>query len=100
MTTGWYQTYLRHLHSDYWHRLKQQRLEQAGHCCERCGKHQRELCDTLELHHTTLYRDCLFREKISDVQIICSVCHSAEHQRSRTKLEYIDAAGLVPDWEA
>lgn len=71
-----YQAYLQ---SFSWHFKRWLRLNYAGHKCEKCGRR-----DKLQCHHKTYER--LFRERISDLEILCENCHPiADQERRYTK---------------
>ena len=55
-----------------WTELKQLRLVIANHKCECCGS-----AHNLHLHHVTYER--LTQELLSDVVILCSLCHTKLH---------------------
>lgn len=85
--------YCKYLQSFTWHFKRWLRLNYAGHKCENCGSKR-----NLECHHLTYIR--LYREKLSDLQILCDVCHPiADAQRRRDKA--IETFGLKkygPAW--
>ncbi len=91
-----YQKYIDHIHSDYWYDLKERRLrERANFRCERCGNTEAEAGATLELHHARPYRECLFRETVEDVEVLCWRCHSAHSGTTRDRGRYSEPS--VPD---
>jgi len=61
--------------SPQWQYKRLQKLRQAGHKCERCGS-----TGVLDVHH--LNYDTLYDEDMSDLQVLCRVCHpSADYDR-------------------
>lgn len=61
-----------YLRSEEWSDLKLLRLKIAQNKCECCG-----LTNSLQLHHITYER--LTKERIEDLAILCSFCHTKIH---------------------
>ncbi len=98
-TSPAYARYLAHLHSDFWYSLKEERLRLCGRKCERCGKSADEAgVSCLEAHHARPYRDCLFKETVSDIRILCPKCHSTESGTTRTRVELTATEHLGVDF--
>jgi 5-methylcytosine-specific restriction endonuclease McrA len=71
--------YHRYLYTWQWRFRRRLRLLWAGHKCENCGSRK-----GLQAHHLTYER--LYHERISDLQILCEVCHPlADAQRRYDK---------------
>lgn len=68
-----YQAYLK---SFSWHFKRWLRLNYAGHKCENCGSKT-----GLQCHHRTYER--LYHERISDLRILCEICHPIEDAKRR-----------------
>jgi len=80
--------YKQYLDSQYWAMLRRIKLEEADHRCQLCGTGYGKGVQ-LEVHHNT-YERCPFREKLSDLVVLCSRCHRVfgnqlpdEHNRGR-----------------
>ena len=73
--------YQRYLLSPTWRAFREEMLWARDFTCERCGTRcpPKKLADgkRLEVHHLTYER--LGFELPSDVQVLCSVCHSETH---------------------
>lgn len=85
--------YLAYLQSFTWHLKRHLRMIYAGHKCEICGSRK-----GLECHHRTYIR--LYRERISDLQILCEDCHPLEDEKRRRE-KAIETFGLKkygPPW--
>jgi 5-methylcytosine-specific restriction endonuclease McrA len=67
----WYRGYLQ---SPWWKRRRLDKLDTAGHSCEKCGAQE-----PLEVHH--LSYDRLGAELMSDLMVLCDQCHYAAHGR-------------------
>ena len=63
--------YKGYLQSAHWRKLRKQKLEQAGHRCEKCGATK-----GLTVHHIR-YR--AYAEQLGDLQVLCWHCHKQEH---------------------
>ena len=61
-----------YLQSPEWKALKQLKLIQSNHKCELCSS-----TTNLHLHHLTYER--LGNELITDLVLLCSVCHQTQH---------------------
>lgn len=66
-------TYGKYLESKHWRRRRKQAIAAAGTKCERC---QSGL--NLHVHHRSYKR--LWREKKTDLEVLCSSCHDAHHR--------------------
>ena len=69
-----YQEYIR---SAEWKRRAKQAIEHYGGKCAICGSK-----DRLEVHHKTYQR--LGRERMKDLEVLCSGCHGIEHEDKYT----------------
>lgn len=68
--------YHKYLKSFTWHLKRHLRMIYAGHKCELCGNRK-----GLQCHHRTYIR--LYREKLSDLQILCENCHKLADEKRR-----------------
>lgn len=68
-----YQAYLQ---SFSWRFRRWLRLNYAGHKCEKCGRR-----DRLQCHHLNYER--LGKERLSDLQILCTDCHALADEERR-----------------
>ena len=75
--TSHYYKYKQYLKSKEWKAIRLD-IIQLRVCCERCGSTKR-----LEVHHKTYAR--LFNEKLSDLELLCSICHRKEHDIKSSK---------------
>jgi hypothetical protein len=64
--------YVAYIKSRKWKKIRAQRLELDGHCCQRCGS-----SDKLEVHH--IHYNTLFNERMKDLRTLCYSCHHATH---------------------
>lgn len=70
----WYQE--EYLKSDHWTEVRKRALDFAENRCQLC-----DWSENLEVHHRS-YRT-LHKEKLCDVVVLCSVCHSEFHGKTR-----------------
>lgn len=70
--------YRRYLKSYEWAQLKADLYKVRSRKCERCGNKTR-----LQVHHKTY--DNIYKEKHSDLEILCDTCHKKEHGIAETK---------------
>ena len=80
--------YLAYLESAEWHTLRQRKLAQAGYKCQNCGSRRRDRGSWLEVNHLTY--DRLFRERLSDLNVLCNGpeskhCHDRYTARTRAR---------------
>lgn len=85
--------YKKYLESDKWKRKKARLRAERGNKCEKCGLRRR-----LETHHLTY--DRVFKEKLSDLQILCRRCHREVHSKNNPPqhgihLELIDGSWVM-----
>jgi hypothetical protein len=74
----WRQLYEKHLKSTQWKNVRLDLFRLRGRKCEACGKSS----SRLEVHHLTYER--LGKELLSDLKIVCKMCHEKEdHKRAR-----------------
>jgi len=74
----WYHKYLDYINSDpNWKKFRESILTLRGHKCERCGSSKQ-----LQVHHKN-YKN-LYKETAQDVELLCKVCHKAEHREAGT----------------
>jgi len=82
-----YRDYLR---SPEWARRRSAALDQARHCCQRCG------APATEVHHTTYER--LRNERASDLEALCGACHIEADRQRRAKSESGSWSRRVRAW--
>lgn len=71
MTKHYYRTiYLKSIH---WRTFRKTALQSHGRICKACGSMKR-----LDVHHLNYLR--LWKERITDVEILCRKCHKKEHK--------------------
>jgi 5-methylcytosine-specific restriction endonuclease McrA len=71
-----YRAYLDYLKSPEWASTKRRAFAKHGYRCARC-----EATSKLHVHHKTYKR--LGRERLSDLEILCSDCHEKQHKITR-----------------
>lgn len=64
-----YKSYLR---SDKWNRKREELFKKRGRVCEVCGSDH-----NIHVHHLTYKR--IFRERLTDLKVLCGKCHKLEH---------------------
>jgi hypothetical protein len=67
-------SYHKYINSDIWRQKRRERLHHDNYRCTRCPE-----TEALEVHHNTYER--LGRERLTDLQTLCSDCHAREHGR-------------------
>ena len=70
--------YYQYLQSDAWQEKRRRALEIADHACQVC-----ESTERLEVHHRTYER--LGHERMSDLTVLCHVCHSLFSKRMQKR---------------
>lgn len=65
--------YGEYLVSPWWKTKRGQKLKSVGNRCQRCNNQER-----LQVHH--LHYRSLWREKNSDLEVLCRGCHQKEHE--------------------
>lgn len=76
-------SYQKYLQSNHWRRVRHRALREAGYQCECCGTSE----TILQAHHNSY--DNLGCELSGDLNIYCSDCHIAEHNKTREVKEII-----------
>ena len=66
------ETYRKYLSSKVWKDKRKRIFKERGSKCNRC-----ETSANLQLHHKTYKR--IYKEKDSDLEILCGTCHQKEH---------------------
>jgi hypothetical protein len=64
--------YAIYMHSPEWRATRKLKLQQVGFRCQGCGSDER-----LQAHHLTYER--FGHERMEDLQVLCHICHAAEH---------------------
>jgi len=77
--TEWFAKYEKRIRSAQWKNMRADIARLRGNKCERCGRGP-----PLELHHKTYKR--LGRELLSDLELLCTICHQAA-DREREKIQ-------------
>jgi 5-methylcytosine-specific restriction endonuclease McrA len=73
----WYRKF--YLRSNRWRNVRKIALF-AHNACEKCHK----IDISLDVHHTRYYingASILWRERLTDLQVLCRACHNKEHER-------------------
>lgn len=70
--------YNRYLKSDYWQKIRDKKLEEAGYQCQFCYSKE-----DLHVHHLTY--DYLCQERLSALIVLCETCHSKIHNKHKNK---------------
>ena len=65
--------YRKYLTSDQWKMMRAGLFYMRGEKCEKCGSEE-----NLQIHHNTYAN--IFKEKLSDLEILCRSCHRKEHE--------------------
>ncbi len=68
--------YEKYLNSDHWMFISRMKRRAVDNKCERCGMPR-----NLQVHH--LNYDCLGRERLEDLKVLCRQCHKREHGISK-----------------
>ena len=84
------QQYAEYMHSPQWRQLRWQALEAAGHRCQECGLSKWSV--TLEVHHITYER--FEHERLSDLIVLCEVCHRDADEKRRQQVALANANAL------
>lgn len=66
-------TYQSYMHSPQWKRKRRKAFAFYGNKCNCCGS-----TESLQVHHKTY--DNLYREPLTDLEILCSGCHRNLHE--------------------
>lgn len=69
-----FKTYKEYLKSQQWDSRRREKLKRAGYKCEKCTTTK-----NLHVHHKTYKR--IFKEKMSDLIVLCSICHGLYHKK-------------------
>lgn len=67
-------SYKAYLLTDYWSKVRQQKLKAAGFKCESCGCE-----DRLQVHHTQYPSRFTEAENLHMLRVLCAECHRQEH---------------------
>ena len=70
----WKRWYRRYMKSNEWEQKRQQAFRFYGRKCGRCGATRQ-----LQVHHRDYSR--IGREDMSDLEVLCDVCHADEHRK-------------------
>lgn len=76
--------YKDYLVSKWWLTKRKQKIKSVGGKCERCGA-----CRGLQVHH--LHYKTLWREKNTDLEVLCGACHEKEHEHTIRMKNHIDS---------
>lgn len=71
--------YHEYLKSPEWYSFRRMVISVNGSKCARCGTDKK-----LQVHHKT-YKN-IFKELLSDVEVLCEACHSKHHKKVKAKL--------------
>lgn len=64
-----------YIQSPEWAAIRKEKLQQTGYRCQGCSSDER-----LEVHHLTYER--FGHERLTDLQVLCHLCHAREHGRT------------------
>ena len=64
--------YQEYLETEHWQKVRKRFTKRAGYKCQLCGNTGR-----LNVHHNNY--DCLGKEKVADVIVLCKSCHFKFH---------------------
>jgi 5-methylcytosine-specific restriction endonuclease McrA len=73
-----YNDYKSYISSYDWQVKADSLKRDAGHRCQQCGK--RKSRRKLHIHHK--HYKTLFRERRTDVQVLCGKCHASKHSKN------------------
>jgi|SRR5580704_15102229 5-methylcytosine-specific restriction endonuclease McrA len=76
--------YAKYLKSNWWKTKRKQVLKAVGRKCQRCGATR-----GLQVHH--LHYNTLWREKNTDLEVLCAACHRHEHQTIIDQNAHLDS---------
>lgn len=71
------EAYKKYLNSFHWKRVRYRKLLEIKFCCESCGAK-----NNLSVHHLTY--ENIGREKLDDLQVLCSSCHRKAHGKDKS----------------
>jgi 5-methylcytosine-specific restriction endonuclease McrA len=78
----WYRRF--YLRSKHWRNLSKLKREFMQYRCENCRRIDYNNLHNVDAHHLWYYDtygvSILFRERLSDLQVLCRKCHQAEHK--------------------
>jgi len=85
-------SYQDYLQSDHWKNIRRRKIDMVHGCCEgtvtdnsgyKWGCHR---TNALEVHHLTYER--LGRERLSDLMVLCPICHRHTHRLTPTRNDW------------
>lgn len=79
-------SYEEYQHTEYWNRMREQRLEIDGYCCAICGKAASE-SDRLQLHHNW-YPERGTEDIQNGIVMLCRRCHSVVSKIQKQEAVY------------
>lgn len=82
--------YNAYIASPEWQEKRKQVFEQKWYKCEACG-----ITESLHVHHWTYRR--LYKEKLSDLFVLCWYCHMSLHDKYGTK-DLLRATKAFIEW--
>lgn len=82
--------YNAYIASSEWQEKRKQVFEQKWYKCEACG-----ITEWLHVHHWTYRR--LYKEKLSDLFVLCGYCHMSLHDKYWTK-DLLRATKAFIEW--
>lgn len=88
--------YKEYINSSAWKKLRKAKLEEVGYICQMCKKSRYSV--RLEVHHLD-YKN-FKRERLSDLQVVCSDCHVKADDLRRVKVKQKwEGSALVKGFE-
>lgn len=82
------EAYYQYIKSPSWRALRLNLFKTRGKKCERCGSK-----NMIEVHHLTYVR--LGNEKMSDLEVLCNVCHAKEHDAKPKEIKKPKVKAIV-----
>lgn len=76
-TNEFWVAYKSYLLSPEWRAKREELFALRGKKCERCSS-----TNKIQVHHKNYYR--IFKELLSDLEVLCRVCHEHEHAHQKS----------------
>ncbi len=70
--------YGEYLNTTHWTRTRQLALEHYGTSCQLCGTRERPI----HVHHRASWDRSRGNERLTDVTVLCEICHHRYHQQA------------------
>ena len=82
--------YSDYLNTPHWQATRRRKLDTVGNQCEKCGRP-----GMVDVHHLTYER--VGKERMSDLQVLCPLCHVKAHGNEPTLEDYERCTELTFD---